>query len=276
MRRGAGLLIIALMGGCVLAEPAMVAAQQSAAATPEAESAAPQQRTILRFLTDSDYPPFNYYDEDGTLTGFNVDFARAICFELETTCDIQAAEWAALLPALGRGETDAVIASIGITPDSLASADFTNRYYFTPARFIMRKDAPGLDITPEGLEARRIAVVKDTAHEAYLTAFFRDSIVVSALNEDAAREALVKGEADALFGDGLKLMFWLNGTSSAGCCEFRGGAFADERYFGDGVGIAVRKGDAELKKLIDGAIDKVRKSGRYEELLLRYFPLKIF
>lgn len=264
------------LAGAVLIAPSSQAQETVAAADPAGEANAPQRRTILRFLTDSDYPPFNYYDEDGTLTGFNVDFARAICFELETTCDIQAVEWSALLPALGRGEADAVIASIGISPVTLANVDFTNRYYFTPARFVMRKDAPGLDITPEGLEARRIAVVKDTAHEAYLAAFFRDSILISAANEDAAREALVKGEADALFGDGLGLMFWLNGTTSAGCCEYRGGAFADDRYFGDGVGIAVRKGDAELKKLVDGAIDKVRRSGRYEELLLRYFPLKVF
>ena len=37
----------------------------------------------LRFVTETDYPPFNYRDEDGTLTGFNVDLARAICRELE-------------------------------------------------------------------------------------------------------------------------------------------------------------------------------------------------
>ena len=38
-----------------------------------------QKRVAIRFLTDSDYPPFNYFDEDNVLTGFNVDVARAIC-----------------------------------------------------------------------------------------------------------------------------------------------------------------------------------------------------
>ena len=43
----------------------------------------------LRFVTDSDYPPFHYFDEEGVLTGFNVDLARAICEELEVECDVQ-------------------------------------------------------------------------------------------------------------------------------------------------------------------------------------------
>ena len=47
---------------------------------------------VLRFVTETDYPPFNYYDEDGTLTGFNIDLARAICAELAVTCEINPAD----------------------------------------------------------------------------------------------------------------------------------------------------------------------------------------
>ena len=59
-----------------------------------------QKRVAIRFLTDSDYPPFNYFDEDNVLTGFNVDVARAICLELAAACDIQ-------VRALGRAAAGA-------------------------------------------------------------------------------------------------------------------------------------------------------------------------
>ncbi len=50
----------------------------------------------------------------------------------------------------------------------------------------------------------------------------------------------VRGDVDLLFGDGISLAFWLNGTDSQNCCAFRGGPFIDSRYFGEGVGIAVK------------------------------------
>ncbi len=241
-----------------------------------APAEAPVTRTVIRFLTDSDYPPFNYLDEEGTLTGFNVDVARSICLELEVSCDIQVGEWSNFLPQLGRGETDAVIASMAATPAALAEADFTESYYATPARFAVRKDWPESDVTPETLESQRVAVAAGTAHEAYLGLFFRDSVVVPFETPELAREALAKGEVEALFGDAFSLMFWLSGTSSNACCEFRGGPFADDRYFGGGVGIAVRKGDLAMRQLLEKSIGKLRRSGRLEELYLRYFPLRAY
>lgn len=263
-------LLLCLAGPAI----AQTGSEADEADAPPAET--PVVRSVIRFLTDSDYPPFNYIDEEGTLTGFNVDVARSICLELEVSCDIQVGEWSNLLPQLGRGETDAVIASIAATPAALAEADFTESYYATPARFAVRKDWPEADVTPETLESQRVAVVSGTAHEAYLGLFFRDSVVVPFDTTEAARDALVKGEVDALFGDAFSLMFWLSGTSSNACCEFRGGPFADDRYFGGGVGIAVRKGDLTMRQQLEKAIGKLRRNGRLEELYLRYFPLRAY
>src|SRR5262245_54345626 len=106
--------------------------QQPAAAAEDPSEPQPLPRRVaIRFLTDSDYPPFNYYDEDNALTGFNVDVARAICLELAAACDIQTRPWAELLPALQKGETDAVIASHAIGANALKFVDFTDRYYHT-------------------------------------------------------------------------------------------------------------------------------------------------
>ena len=251
-------------------------AAQAPAPEPETVERDAPRRVAIRFLTDSDFPPFNYFDEDNVLTGFNVDVARAICLELDAACDIQVRPWAALLPALAKGEAEAVIASHSVTPNTLKVADFTDRYYFTPARFAGKRAMAKLDATPEGLEGMRIAVAKGTAHEAYLRAFFRDSAIRVFETVELARDALIVGTADLLFDDGISLAFWLNGTASRACCEFKGGPFAEPKYFGDGIGIAVKRDDAQLKTMINSALKRLRESGRYEELLLRYFPLRVF
>lgn len=272
---GAAMLLLAAVQ-LVPAFAAQNAQPAGVSSTPVVDAAAPLRRASLRFLTTTDFPPFNYADEDGHLTGFNIDFARAVCVELEVSCDIKAVAWDDLLPGLNHGDADAVIGALAATPATLTQADFTRRYYFMTAHFAVRKAAAKFDISPVGLESRKIVVVKGSSHEAYLRALFPDSRIIASAGAEAARDALLKGEADALFADGLALAFWTNGTSSHGCCELAGGGYGDQRYFGDGVPITIRKGDVALTRQIDAAIGRIMASSRYEELLSRYFPVRLF
>lgn len=234
------------------------------------------RRVVIRFLTESDFPPFNFYDEDGQLTGLNVDLARAICLDAGTACDIKERPWDELLLALKRGEADAVIAGHQITAAALKDADFSLPYLHTPGRFAARRDSEKRDVTPSGLEGQRVAVIRGSAHEAYLKAFFKYSRAEVHPSSDSAREALASGKVDYMFDDAMSLSFWLNGTLSRGCCEFRGGPFLEPRYFGDGVAIALPKGDAQLKAIVDGALLRLRESGRLDELVGRHFPHRIY
>jgi len=253
-----------------------VAAQSARPAPQPAEADEGPRRVVLRFLTEADFPPFNFHDEEGQLTGLNVDLARAICLEASAACDIQVKGWDELVPALSRGEADAVIAGHRVTARLLARVDFTDRYFYTPGRFAGRKAGPALEITPGGLDGKRIGVARGSAHEAYLAAFFRLSAVAPFDSPELARDALQQGKVDVLFDDGIGLSFWLSGTASKDCCEFKGGPFMEPKYFGDGVAIAIPKGDAQLRQVLNTALKKVRASGRFEEIVLRYFPVRIY
>src|SRR5512143_1487051 len=90
---------------------------------------------IIRFLTETDYPPFNYAGPDGNPAGFNVDLARLICEELGVSCTIQMRRFDTLFEALNDNRGDAAIASISVTPQSRARADFSDPYYRPVARF---------------------------------------------------------------------------------------------------------------------------------------------
>lgn len=230
----------------------------------------------IRFVTDSDYPPFHYYDEVGALTGFNVDLAKAICEVLEVQCEIEPTNWSDLIPTLDRAEADAAIASIRITAEALKEADFSSRYYATPARFAARKESDLRDIRPETVRGLKIGVQKGTGHEAYLKRFFPDGAVAAFDSTEVAQRALKDGAIDLIFGDGVSLTFWLNGADSEGCCEFRGGPYLDAKFFGEGVGIAVKKGNREMAEILTYGLEQVHASGRYEELFLRYFPMSFF
>jgi polar amino acid transport system substrate-binding protein len=230
---------------------------------------------VIRFLTEVDYPPFNFAGPDGNPQGFNVDLARMMCEELKVACTIQMRRFETLLAALNENRGDGVIASIAVTPEMRAKVDFTDPYYRTPGRFVARRDFP-VDPLPEKLEGKKVAVVAGTAHEAYLKALFTEAELRPYPSAEVARLALRQGDVDLLFGDGVSLAFWLNGTDSANCCAFRGGPYLDSRYFGEGVGIAVKKNNETIRLALNWALFRVWEQGHFTDLWLRYFPVSPF
>jgi polar amino acid transport system substrate-binding protein len=232
--------------------------------------------SVIRFLTEIDYPPFNFAGTDGHPQGFNIDLARIMCEELKLACTVQMRRFETLVSALNANQGDAAIASIAATSEMRTKVDFTDPYYRTPARFVTKRDSPIEDPLPERLEGRKVAVVAGTAHEAYIKAFFTEVEMRAYPSADVARLALRRGDVDLLFGDAISLAFWLNGTDSENCCAFRGGPFLDSRYFGEGVAIAVRRGNDTIRLALNWALFRVWEQGKFTDLWLRYFPISPF
>ncbi|MBM3562505.1 MAG: transporter substrate-binding domain-containing protein [Alphaproteobacteria bacterium] len=230
----------------------------------------------IRFLTEDDYPPFNFLLPDGQVAGFNVDLARAICVELDVACTIQRRRWDLLVPALNDNSGDAVIASLAINDETRKQVDFSGPYMMTPGRFVMQADTTLKSASPSAFADRPIAVVAGSRHEAFLKAFYPQSKLVTFETPALARNALKNGHVQGLFGDAISLSYWLNGAEAAGCCVFRDGPFTDPKYFGEGVGIAVKKGNAPLRRALDYALARLAQRGVFAELYLKYFPVGPF
>ena len=180
------------------------------------------------------------------------------------------------MPSLIENRGEAIIASIAVTEETRKLVDFSDPYYRLPARFVARKTVATAELRPEQVEGRKVAVVTGSSHEAYLKTLFTEAQPVAYRTADIAREALRKGEVDYVFGDGVALSFWLNGTDSANCCEFAGGPFFESRYFGEGVGIAVKRGNDTLRLAFNWALFRLWEKGRFTDLWLRYFPISPF
>jgi polar amino acid transport system substrate-binding protein len=227
----------------------------------------------IRFVTEDDYPPFDFALPDGTVAGFNVDLARALCEELEVACTIQRRRFDLIVAALEEGAGDAAVASMAISDEARKTVDFTAPYYTTPGRFVIRKDSLLPAATPAALADRTIAVAEGSAHEAFLKTFFPKATLATFPSAQQARMALEEGRVHATFGDAITLSFWLNGQEAGDCCQFKDGPFADPRFFGDGVGIAVKKSNVALRRALDYALARIAQKGVYAELYLKYFPI---
>ena len=269
-----GLVWLAIFGSAAPAQERVFipsfADMQQRPAKPDSSALRP-----IRFVTEDDYPPFHFALSDGQLAGFNIDVARAICEELQVSCTIQRRQWDMLGAALADNAADAVIASLAMTPQARQTYDFSQPYYATPARFVTTKASPLTEATPEALAGKKIGVVAGSAHEAYLERFFPKSKRKAFADLNALRAAVVGKGVGAGFADGVGLAIWLNGDG-AECCAFKGGPYTESRYFGEGVGIALRKGDANLRRAIDYALARLSQRGVYGDLYLKWFPVGFY
>jgi len=228
----------------------------------------------LRILTAVDFPPFNFTDQTGRLSGFNVDLAREVCAELklEAKCQIQALPFDELEKTLEANGGEAVIAGSAVNPERRQRFLFSRSYIGIPARFAKNRsvDIPGE--TASALTGRRVGVVKDTAHEAMLKAFFPGIIAVPFESDAEMAAGLKEKKVDAVFSDGLRLPFWVFSEASEKCCTLFDGPYLSEKFLGEGLSVMVRRTDPILVSAFNQAFAELSRNGRLQDLYLRYFP----
>jgi polar amino acid transport system substrate-binding protein len=228
----------------------------------------------VRILTTVDFPPFNFADQTGRLSGFNIDLAREICTELQIAakCQIQALPFADLEKTLESGAGEAVMAGIAVVPELRKRFSFSRPYLSIPARFAVNRAAK-LDGTADvALAGKPVGVVSGTAHERMLKAFFPKATAMPFDTFEAMLDALKSEKVIAVFADGLRLPFWVAGDVSAKCCALFDGPYFSEKFLGEGLSIMVRKDDVVLLTAFDQAMSVLSRNGRLQDIYLRYFP----
>ncbi len=221
--------------------------------------------------TEGAYPPFNFVDANGELQGFDVDIAKALCEKMQAECEIVAQDWDGIIPGLLAKKYDAIVASMSITEERKQKVDFTDKYYNTPAKFVAKKGS-GIEISKEGLEGKIIGVQVSTIHENFARDTFGDVAEIKAYDtQENANLDLVSGRVDVIIADSVALDEGFLQTDMGKDYEFVGPDFTDPKYFGEGAGIAVRKGETELRDAFNAAIDAIRADGTYKAINYKFF-----
>ncbi len=238
----------------------------------------PDRLLQLRFLTTIDFPPFNYIDNGGRLTGFHVDLSREICnvLDLLDKCTIQAVPWEELEAALLNGRGDAVLAGITASSKKRKNFSFGRPYLRLPARFVIPVGQALPSPIHDNIKNRKIGVVAGSAHEAMLRDYFPDARAVTYSREEWMYSDLKAGKLNRIFGDGMKLSFWIASPGSGGCCQFDGGPYVSDQYLGHGLSIMTTRENSHLNDIFNFALRELQSKGVFPELYLRYFPVSFY
>lgn len=232
----------------------------------------------IRFVTTVDYPPFNFVDSTGRISGFNVDLARAICNELGVTsiCQIEARPWNELQPTLDNGEAEAIIAGLKPTAALREKYAFTAPYMRLPARFLTMRDTALVEPLANTLDKKTIGVIAGSVHQAIFADFFPRGHWVGYPSRELMLNDLQAKKIDAVFGDGSDLSFWIGSPDAKNCCAFTGGPYIAPQFLGDGMMIATTLENGELVDAFNFALKSLEEKGTISELYLRYFPVDFY
>ena len=247
----------------------------AASAIALAIGAAQAEEKVLKIGTEGAYPPFNNLTADGKLEGFDIDIANALCDEMKVKCEFVTQEWDGIIPALQAGKFDAIIAQMSITDERKQQVDFTNKYIDTPPAIAARKDADINGTTKEDLAGKTIGVQGSTIHFNYAEQAFTDSTVKAYPTAQEYQLDLANGRLDAINDDIVSIQEWLD-SPEGDCCKLVGTFKSVEEIHGPGAGIALRKGEDELREKLNAAIDAIRANGKYKEINDKYFKFDVF
>ena len=229
----------------------------------------------IKIGTEGAYAPFNSLNAAGELEGFDIDIANALCEEMQVECEFVTQDWDGIIPALQAGNYDAIIASMSITDERKQQVDFTNKYYNTPPALVVPKDSDLTEATPEALAGKTIGAQTSTTHSNYAEAKFDQSEVRTYPSADEYKLDVASGRVDAVIDDVVVLSEWLE-TEEGDCCKLLGTLTPDPVINGEGAGIAVRKGEDELREKLNAAIAAIRENGTYEEIQSKYFDFDVY
>ncbi len=231
---------------------------------------------IIRIGTEGAYPPFNYVDKNGKIKGFDIDIAKALCKVAHVKYKFVVQDWDGIIPGLIAKKFDCIISSMSITAEREKKVSFTKKYYSTPVRFVERKGA-GIKITKAGLTGKIIGVQRGTVAANFVNdEFGKVATIKSYTTQDDANLDLVSGRVDVVVADSVVLNEGFLTKPMGKDFTFAGPGFNDPKWFGKGIGIAVRKGDTQLINLFNKAIAKIRANGTYKKINAKYFDFDVY
>ncbi len=235
-------------------------------APPQQEQPAPTAK-VMKVVTEAGFAPFEF-QEGNEFLGFDMDIIRAIGEAEGYQVEISHMGFDSLVPALQSDKADVVIAGMSIDPERAKAVDFSTPYFDAGLIIAVAENTTGI-ATLEDLQGKKIAGQVGTIGAAACDSVKEKDPKTEVRIFDNVGEAfmeLEKGGIDAVVNDHPVTAYYIQ-TSGQGKTKMVGEVFsADDQY-----GIAVKKGNTEMLKVVNDGLSKIKADGKYDEIYKRWF-----
>ena len=261
-----------------------------------AAGAASAQEKTVKIATEGAYAPWNFTGAGGKLEGFDIDLANELCSRMKVKCEIVAQDWDGIIPALLAKKYDAVMAGMSITDERKQVIDFAGPYADSPNGYLVAKTSPlakmpgtgqiynlvtqqaeaekAIEATKPLLKGKTLGVQVSTTHPVFADTYLKGTAEIREYKTTEAHDLdLLAGRIDAVLADATAIIGTLDKP------EFKDytlvGPAITGGIQGNGVGIGLRKEDAELKMKLNEAIGAATRDGTIRKLSMKWFKIDV-
>lgn len=223
----------------------------------------------IRIAFDVPYEPFEYKDENGELTGFEVELAEAMCEEMGAKCEFVIQAWDGMIPGLLARKFDAIMSSMSITPERAERVQFSEPYYNTPGGWF-GPESFNTDVTDkEAMKGKTVGVQRGTTMDTFVTEELGGVVTIKRYTTADDMVLDLEGQRlDVVFVDypvGEQTVLSKDGYKEVG----------EPVKLGEGVGVAMRKRDTDLAEQVNAALKTLKEDGTYDAIMKKYFAYDI-
>lgn len=267
------LTLIAVLAACS-AKGEQAADQETNEQETNDEQVTPEEVTTIKVGTMGTYHPFSYEDEDGNLTGYDLEVLRLVeDVDPSLKFEFIAGPWDSLFVGLDSDKFQLIANQITATEERKEKYTLTNNQYFTSvSQLIISGDTDDIS-SIEDIEGRKIGLTIGDAHTFTVEDWneannniLDDAIVFYEQDITPILQDIVSGRIDATVNDPIVAQ------------EKAAVQDLDVKVVGDRLEAVptyfIAKQDekgAEIIDRIDAALDILIEEGRLSELSIEYF-----
>lgn len=226
-----------------------------------------KDENVLRVGMEGTYAPYTYHDDNGDLTGYEVDVANAIGEKLGMKVEFVETKWDAMFEALDAGNFDVVMNQVTINDERKEVYDFSTPYIYSK---------PVLIVTADNTDIKGFDDVKGKRAAEGLTSNFNQiaqdygATIVGQDEFALAMQCLISGEADCVINDELTYSYWSTVKGDTESTKI----VAETDDVSESA-VCLKKGNDELLDKINGAIEELLAEGTISEISQKYFSSDI-
>jgi ABC-type amino acid transport substrate-binding protein len=229
---------------------------------------------VLTIGTRTGSPPFAYVNKSNEWVGFTIDLVEqlivpAVAKEVGKPVKLEKKESTppTRIPLLSSNAVDLIAGTMTDTAERRQSVDFSLTFFYTGAQLMVKKGSPIKGVND--LAGKRVAAQQGSTNAKILREKYPQVQLREFPDQPAAFQALVQGQVDAYTNDGIQLYGLKAKAPSPNDWDVVGDFYSEEPY-----GMAMRKGDAKFKQVVDAALKNGFESGRYFEIYEKWFGSK--